>query len=281
MANGHILQKISAVSSLMLARGPEREVSKRWLFRGGSRLDRQFKSSSNYSVSNCGEYEQIAVGKEVFLWPAGLPIASALQILSEILTPTHPHQYLYGPTQISPEDIVMDIGACEGSFAAVVTGRCKRVIVVEPSRTMCRLIEELFRVRQQPCPLIANCLLGSEPSTAFFVENTSNPGASRISAEPVNGAYEIPIKTLDQLVEEFQMKPTFIKCDAEGAAFQIFSGGKKLLQESHPKIASASYHSVSEYPQMYDLLKSLGYKITGKGFLFSQDKLRVQMIHAW
>jgi FkbM family methyltransferase len=99
-----------------------------------------------------------------------------LQLLSEILTPGHPHQYQHGPTMIGTDDIVLDIGACEGSFSALVTARCKRVIAVEPSLSMCRLIEELFRLRNEPCPRILNCLLGSESGKAHFLENVENPG---------------------------------------------------------------------------------------------------------
>ena len=78
-------------------------------------------------------------------------------MLSEIFTPTHPHQYQYGPTPITSEDVVMDIGACEGSFSALVSGRCRRVIAVEPSHSMCHLMEELFNVRKQTSPIIVNC----------------------------------------------------------------------------------------------------------------------------
>jgi FkbM family methyltransferase len=204
-----------------------------------------------------------------------------LQILSELLTPNHPHQYLYGPTEIGREDVVLDIGACEGSFSARVTSRCNRVIAVEPSRTMCHLMEELFTMRRQPCPVIVNCLLGSEPGTAYFADNAVNPGSSRITAECVEGAYEVPVVTLDQLVQTLAVKPTFVKCDAEGAALAIFTGGRAFLERSRPKIACASYHTDSEFPEMYALLKSLGYEAMGKGFAFDHDRFRVCMIHAW
>ena len=275
------VRKLRALWDLALTKGPENQVSKRWLFRTGSGLDRRFRASQNISISNAGEFLRVAFGNEIFLWPANSSTAGMLQILSELFNPSHPHQYLYGPTKVRPDDVVLDIGACEGSFAAVVTGHCERVIAVEPSRTMCRVIKELFNVRQQPCPLIVECLLGGSPSTAYFVENVLNPGQSRITFEPAEGAYRVPVFTLDQLVEMVDDKPTFIKCDAEGAALEIFSGGRNFLQACRPRLAIASYHSDSEFPLLYQFLKALGYNITGKGFLFSGSKLRVQMIHAW
>jgi FkbM family methyltransferase len=281
MRDALIYRKLGAVANLMLAKGPEHEVSKRWLFHTSSHFDRKFESAHNYTLTNHGAYTQISVGKEKFLWPAEASISTGLQILCETLTPTHPHQYLYGPTQINSDDVVLDIGACEGAFAALVTGRCKQVIAIEPSRSMCELISELFRIRKQPSPLIVNCLLGKQSSRAHFLDNATNPGASRVTLEPTENSYEVPVLTLDQLIEQIDLKPTFIKCDAEGAAPRIFSGSKNFLKHSRPKIASASYHTPSEYDEMHRLLSSLGYNILGKGFLFVHDELRVQMIHAW
>jgi len=204
-----------------------------------------------------------------------------VQLLAELLVTTHPHQYNWGPTQVARHDVVLDIGACEGSFAALVTGRCSGVIVVEPSRTMCALIRDLFKLREQPCPVIKQCLLGDKPSIAYFLENPVNPGASRASAMIVEGAYEVPVLTLDRLVEELEPKPTFVKCDAEGSAPTILSGGRNFLARCRPKLAIASYHTDWEYIELHNLLKPLGYCITGKGFIFTGSKLRVNMLHAY
>jgi FkbM family methyltransferase len=263
------------------SQGPEKDVAKHWLFRTGSRLDRKFAATAPYSFSDYGDFERITIYDQTFLWPRNGPKASALQILSEIMTPTHPHQYLYGPTMVGIDDVVLDIGACEGAFSALVTARCKRVVAVEPSRSMCRLIVELFQLRNEPCPQILNCLLGSESGKAYFLENARNPGASRITSGPVPGAYEVPVMTIDEAVEMMEDKPTFIKCDAEGAEIKIFSGGKHFLQQFHPKLAITTYHNPKDFADLHALLKSFGYRVEGKGFLYAGDALRVQMIHAW
>lgn len=97
------------------------------------------------------------------------------------------------------------------------------------------------------------------------------------------GAYKIPVMTLDQIAENLERKPTFIKCDAEGAELEIFSGGRHFLGEYRPKLAITTYHNDGDYAAMHSLLTSIGYRVEGKGFLFSpaNGKLRVQMIHAW
>jgi FkbM family methyltransferase len=273
--------KARALINLCLASGPESEVDKRWLFHSSSKLDARFAKSPAYRISESGPNLRFEVGEEAFLWPAGMPKQTMLVFLSELFTPAHPHQYLWGPTPIETTDTVLDIGACEGAFAAYIAGKCKSVLAVEPSRTMCALIEKQFELRHLPSPAIVQCLVGESTSKAFFVEDVSNPGASRIVSHPVDGSYEVPVLTLDELIESTGIEPTYIKCDAEGAAMMIFSGGLKFLQKKKPKLAIASYHTDSEYADLYNLLKPLGYRIQGKGFLFSGEKLRVQMLHAW
>jgi FkbM family methyltransferase len=273
--------ELMAVLRLLRSRGPESNISKRWLFQNSSRLDRKFRNSGAYTFGDRGEFAQVTIDNQVYLWPRSASRDMILQILSELLTPTHPHQYQYGPTIIRPDDIVLDIGACEDSFSALVTSRCKRVVAIEPSVSMCRLIEELFQLRNEPCPQILPCLLGSQSGKAYFLDNVRNPGASKVTSESVPGAYEVPVRTIDEVIEMLPERPTYLKCDAEGEELKIFAGGKSFLRKFHPRLAITTYHNVGDYADMHNLLKSLGYRVTGKGFLFSEGTLRPIMIHAW
>lgn len=272
--------KLDALVRLWRSDGPESKVAKKWLLRSPSRFDHAFIASRRYSMKQVDGYAQIQVGEEIFLWPSAASINQGLATLSELLNSNHGHQYLYGPTQLSPDDVVLDIGACEGSFSAFVTGRCRRVIAVEPTAEMCRLIEKLFEIRNQPRPQIFRCFLGESPSKAYLLEN-SNPAGNRMSFEATEGAEEVPVRTLDDLVGSLDEKPTFIKCDAEGAALQILKGGIEYLSKYKPKLAIASYHTHTEFRELYEFLASLGFRVTGKGFVFTTEGFRVQMLHAW
>jgi len=273
--------KIRALAEFLTRRGPDREVPKRWLLQTSSKFDHSFVQSAKYSVAQLDDYVEVTTGGQRFLWPRSARFPMILQVMSELLTPNHPHQYLYGPTQVSAEDVVMDIGSCEGSFSALMTSRCRRVIAVEPSRDMCALIAKLFDIRQEQPPILLNCLLGDASSTAYFLEDPSNPGGSRITPELVAGAYPVSVRTLDEVVETLELKPTFIKCDAEGFEPRIFAGGRKFLTAHRPKLAITTYHNVGDYSVMYALLKSMGYNVMGKGLFYTAGTLRVQMIHAW
>lgn len=273
--------KIEAIVKQMRCKGPEKEVPLHWMFRTGSRLDRRFAKDAQYRLDTYGDYLRINYKDQVFLWPRSSQKATLLMMVSELMTPNHPHQYLYGSTQLNADDVVLDIGACEGAFAAYVTSRCKRVIAVEPSRSMCALMKVLFDLRREPMPLFVNCLLGSESRTAYFLETMHNPAGDSVLDAPAPGAYEIPVRTLSDVFNSLDEKPTFIKCDAEGAEVGIFSSGADVLRQYRPKLAITTYHKPSDYRELYELLTGLGYQVRGKGFLFAHDTLLVQMIHAW
>lgn len=281
MTYSSVSDKLHAVVRLCFSDGPESNVSKRWLLTSSTKLDTEFISRRQYSTKEAGEYIQIQVGSEVFLWPSGAPLTQGLAILSELFNRNHGHQYLYGPTQLTSDDVVLDIGASEGSFSAFVTSRCRRVIAVEPTGELCRLMEKLFEIRKQPPPMIFRCFLGDRPSTAYLLEDPANPGRNRMSFELIEGSEAIPVRTLDELVSTLEEKPTFVKCDAEGAALQILAGGREYLSEYRPKLAIASYHTPTEFRDLCEFLKPLGYRVKGKGFLYSERCLRVQMLHAW
>jgi FkbM family methyltransferase len=275
------MSKVDALKNLLKNSGPERDVSLRWLLHTGSRLDKRFARKAVYKLSPFGEFSQVDIEGQRFLWPTNAPQSALLQILSELFTADHPHQYRYGPTQIEANDIVLDIGASEGSFSALVTPLCKRVIAVEPSRSMHALIEKLFELRGQTCPTILRCLLGAKAGTAWFLETPDNPGGAHISDTSSDDAYEVSVRTLDEITSSMDEKPTFIKCDAEGAELSILTGGKEFLKSHRPKLAITTYHNDSDYQDLYKLLKDLGYNVMGKGFLFAHSVLRVQMLHAW
>jgi FkbM family methyltransferase len=273
--------QLAAVVKQVTCTGPESSVPLRWIFRTGSRLDKRFAKSGKYVLDTYGEYTRIDYRGETFLWPRKSKTETLLMLVSELMTPDHPHQYLYGPTQLCPSDVVLDIGACEGAFSAYVTSKVKRVIAVEPSRSMCSTIETLFKLRKEPPPIILNCLLGNKNGSAHFAEREDNPAVGTMLDTPRRGSYEIPVRTMDELVDSLELKPTFIKCDAEGAEFAIFSNAANFLRNYRPRLAMTTYHTPTDYRNLHMLLTDFGYNVMGKGLLFAHDRLLVQMIHAW
>jgi FkbM family methyltransferase len=255
-----------------------------WLFYTSSRLDRRFYADHEKDICNVridDSYQYITIENQTFVWPKEAPLKPLINILSELLQENHPHHYLVAPTLIDSSDRVLDIGACEGAFSALAAEKGAQVIAVEPSLKMAKVINRLFEIRQLPPPQILQCLLGrGEKTNWYFLDDLSNPGASRVVAETMNAAYPVPLITLDECIEALPQGITYIKCDAEGMDASILMSGKKALAKYKPKIAVTTYHRSEDYKEIEDFLKPLGYRCHGKGFLYSTGEFRTLMLHA-
>ncbi|MDQ6911440.1 MAG: FkbM family methyltransferase [Verrucomicrobiota bacterium] len=272
--------KMRSVAQLFFRRNATRGVSTKWLFKTHTRLLRSFLRHHTFEVEKAGDFTYLRVDRTPFVWPANADLEPLKNLLAELLIPDHPHQYDYGLTRLSPREVLLDVGCCEGGFAAKAAAGGATVIAVEPSRRMSGVIRRLFELRGLPSPTIKECLLGSRSGEACFQENEEDPAQSRFAETKVPNSYPISLSTIDQLVAGLEVKPTYLKCDAEGADFGILQGGREFLQEFRPKIAITTYHASEDFVRMRDYLVSLGYKVEGKGLIYIGGELRVVMIHA-
>lgn len=277
-----MMSKLSALLKHLSTFNAEWNVPLKWLAKSQTELNRKFKQTAKVSVSECDDLQHVTINEELFLWPRNCPLDDLLVIASELMNPDHPHQYLWGPTRIERGDVVMDIGACEGSFSARAAALGARVIAVEPSKLQSSLIRQLFNKKGLDEPLIVKCLLDIKPGSKHFIDVLDNPGRSRPVESPLENSYPVEVETMDGLVQRLRLtRLDFIKCDAEGADVDILKGGRESLLNFRPKIAVCTYHNDNDFLDLHRYLTGLGYNVVGKGFLHSHRKLRINMIHAW
>src|SRR2546423_13280086 len=248
-----MLEALIAVLRHIFHPAPQWFISPLWLFRSQSRINRDFVNRASISLSDFGDLKRVEINGEIFYWPASSPLNSLLIVAAELSLLHHPHQYLWGPTQLAKGNICLDIGACEGGFAARASALGARVICVEPSKRMAGVMEMLFRERKLEPPIIAPVLLGSAQGEHSFRDDILNPGASRSVKE---GAYAVEMLKLDQLVDRLGLERLdFIKCDAEGADADILKSGERVLRRFRPRIAVTTYHGDEDYADLHDYLK--------------------------
>ncbi len=258
--------------------------SLKWLYHTSSRCDARFEARFGEAfnrVQSDGEFQYVVINGETFVWPKSSPIDPLKQLLSELIQQNHPHHYDVPPTNITADDIVLDIGAAEGAFAAAAASKGAEVVLVEPSRTMQRVISRLFELRNLGEPRLFGYLLGDVHAQSQFLEEISNPGGSRPVSAQITGTYPVETVTLDEFASRhLPQGVTYIKCDAEGWDYKILKSGSILLKKYRPKISVTTYHNQTDYRDISDFLFGLDYNCSAKGLLYSGGALRTLMLHA-
>ena len=160
---------------------------------------------------------------------------------------------------------VIDAGANIGVYtvlAAEKVGNTGKVIAIEPEPKNYKQLLENIELNNFQNVIPKNiALLNHKGSEKLYL--SSSPGShSLIFHEDKNSYIEVPVKTIDKLLEELDIKKVdIIKIDAEGAEAPILKGAEKTLKiNPNLKIIVASYHYPSEIKEVQNILENKGYK---------------------
>lgn len=220
-------------------------------------------------ITKVGKFWRVRIENNFYHWPSSADIHSLFTVLAEALLSQHPHYYDSGPTIIKKGDKVLDIGACEGAFSIKALQKGASVIAVEPSKVMIEAMELSVRELLLKDIELLPCILGSKNANVGFKEDILSPESSVI-CELSEASDSRQCWTLDSFVEKyFPGGIDYIKCDAEGADYEILKSGKNILRKFKPKIAVASYHTQYDFRKMKDLLEKIGYTVIGQGLNYS------------
>lgn len=131
---------------------------------------------------------------------------------------------------LTPDSVVLDIGAHIGTLAIPLARLAGKVIAFEPAPATFELLKR--NIEQNSLAIDArNIGLGPEPGHASLeIENAANAGAHTLSI----GSGTIKVSTLDDEVEYADV----IKIDVEGMELSVFEGGADLIEQHHPVIYS-------------------------------------------
>jgi FkbM family methyltransferase len=227
-------------------------------------------------------------------WPADIPAERLAVPLAELWAPTNSHYYFHRLTLIRPGDHVVDVGACEGSFAVECVRRYGAAIVYafEPSSTMARALRiTAARNRLQDRVQVIEAAVADASGMVEFVDDTSNPLTSRIASSPVgpspgnraiSATCRVPKMPLDDWVSANGIgQVDYLKIDAEGSDLAVLMGARELLRRWQPAIAVTTYHEPEHCEQMIGFLRSLdlGYLFHAKGVVSFGKSARPVMLH--
>jgi FkbM family methyltransferase len=275
---GGNMSHVSALLNVLFSTRPAPPI--RSLLKRPSSIEKHFIKRSVVTINRNGEYLEVRINGELLLWEPSLQLDLLLRIMAE-QSRFHPHRYDWGNTRLSPGDVVLDIGACEGSFSAYAASIGARVVTIEPSRRMIKLIERLFELRNLKPSALVNKLIGRSDGELQFLDDQENIASSKVVPAPTKDSYPVEVVTLDELVTSLQLdRVDFIKCDAEGADVDIIRSGDQSIRRFHPRIAVTTYHADDHYSLLADYFSALNYRIRGSGYIYIHGKYRPVMIHA-
>jgi FkbM family methyltransferase len=156
-------------------------------------------------------------------------------------------------TMFTPGDLVFDVGAHRGDYAALFTDLGARVVAVEANP---RLAEELRR--RVPAALVESVALGGAPgeATLHLGHDSEHSTLSEAWTEtmPDRWAEDVTVKvdTLDALLDRHGV-PAFCKIDVEGYEDEVLRGlGRPLpalsfeFQCAAPDVADAATARLAE-----------------------------------
>ena len=144
---------------------------------------------------------------------------------------------------IRPGDLVFDIGAHKGEKATGFLQAGARVVAVEPQPALARALQaklpEITVVIKACGPEIGTVKLYMTAVSWLATCNPEKWSHGRFNGYKWNADIEVPMTTLDALIEEYGM-PAFIKVDVEGYEYEVMRG----LSRPVPWI---SYEFTAEY----------------------------------
>ena len=212
--------------------------------------------------------------EQTLYWPRECRIDGISQVATETFDRKDWHYYQKGHTAVSPDDIILDVGAAEGLFALSVINKCKQVILIEPNDYFVRALRLTFQSFMDKVTIHHVAVGNREGEIAFDQDSLSGKVDGSIASGPLK-----KITTIDKLLADVRI--TYLKADLEGYEMEMLKGAKTTIQKNRPKIAITSYHTENVATELIREVKSYvpEYQCYVKGIF--QDMGKPVMIHFW
>ncbi len=228
------------------------------------------------NISESEEYYKVVFEpiEQILYWPKKCRIEGISQIASETFDRKDWHYYQKDHTEVSPNDIILDVGAAEGLFALSVIDRCKQIILIEPNDYFVKALKLTFQQYQDKVE-IHSVAVGDRVGEIVFDQDSLS---GKVDRESLSGSLK-RITTIDHLLSDVRI--TYLKADLEGYELEMLKGATATIRRDRPKIAITCYHTENDAREIIDQIKSIvpEYRHYVKGIY--QDKGKPVMIHFW
>jgi len=167
-------------------------------------------------------------------------------------------------SKVSIGDAV-DVGANFGLFTILLSRRLGEhgtVLSFEPDPFYFKLLTSNIKMNKCRNVLPINAAAwSSNTKLGLMPHRLGGLGFETKVAESIDvSTVEIPARTVDEFLDEFDLKPKFVKIDVEGAEYQVLSGMAGSLRSDRPVVAFEAL-SRETLNKCCNFLKNLHYRV--------------------
>lgn len=167
---------------------------------------------------------------------------------------------------VEPASDVVDVGANVGFFTVGAARRLTtgRLLAIEPTPgAFRRLSANVIRNQVAERVILRHAMAGSAEGTGTirYIPGLEEYSGARAPQHPALAAGEfevqcenVPMETLDCLVERFNLRPSLIKIDVEGAEAQVLAGAQATLSRFRPVVIAELWQLGFEQHAARDVL---------------------------
>jgi len=230
------------------------------------------------------EGEHLILGRRFYL-PAEIPLHAVSEMYEDVFG--HPswngHCYEDLSCAISPDSIVIDIGASEGFFVQLALIRnAGKVIAFEPVPNMyVSLLKTFLSEIAEGTVVIENFAVGEGlgEEKLYIDRNYLGSTFCESNLNEKRGSIPCNIMSIDKYYGNHPdlWSCDFIKIDAEGWEEKILVGAQSTIRKYKPKLSIAIYHNPEQAKNCANILKDFGipYQMHLRGLSFSSHNGRV------
>jgi len=170
---------------------------------------------------------------------------------------------------------VVDIGANRGIYSYWMhkkVGPLGRVFAFEPQPELNTHLNDLKSAFRLERLTVVEAGLSSSIGGRQLIRPKAQWGGGSLELDPSPDAdtLQIATTTLDEYFLGSPARPLrFIKCDVEGHEYDVFLGGRRVLQEDHPELLFECHDVEARAGNLFSYLNDLGYD----GFFFVNGAL--------
>jgi len=126
----------------------------------------------------------------------------------------------------------------------------KSILIYKANLARCNISEDKFEI-------INACITSNDEEEPVRLADTGSSGFSVLRRKGKYDEISVDRKSLDFIVEKYNISPRFIKVDIEGNSLEFVRGAKKTLTRFRPVFSIAVYHNPYEFFEVKPLLEEL------------------------